>query len=77
MGVRTWIVPAPAAGVIADMLIRGRRSRGFGVTCVIGSAGGLLGGWAATRLFLTVIAGILLLPACHPRTERPGHLAHR
>jgi RNA polymerase sigma-B factor len=38
--------------------------------------GGLLGGWAATRLFLTVIAGVILLPACHPLTERPGHLAH-
>jgi hypothetical protein len=38
---------------------------------------GLLGGRAATRLFLTVIAGVILLPACHPLTERPGHLAHR
>jgi uncharacterized membrane protein YeaQ/YmgE (transglycosylase-associated protein family) len=63
--------------VIANVLIPGRRSRGFGVTCVIGAAGGLLGGWAATRLFLTVIAGVILLPACHPLTERPGHLAHR
>lgn len=63
--------------MIANVLIPGRRSRGFGVTCVIGAAGVLLGGWAATRLFLTVIAGVILLPACHPLTERPGHLAHR
>jgi len=27
--------------------------------------------------FLTMIAGVILLPACHPLTERPGHLADR
>ena len=77
MGGRAWIVPGPAAGVIADMLIPGRRSQCLVITCVVGAAGGLLGGWATTRLFRTVIAGVILLPACHPLTEQPGHLAHR
>jgi hypothetical protein len=55
----------------------GRRSQRLVITCVIGPAGELLAGWAATRLFLTVAAGVVLLPACHPLTERPGHLADR
>jgi uncharacterized membrane protein YeaQ/YmgE (transglycosylase-associated protein family) len=76
MGGRARIVPGRAAGVIANMLIPGRRSQCLVITCEIGAAGGLLGGWATTRLFLTVIAGIILLPACHPLTEQPGHLAH-
>jgi O-antigen ligase len=63
--------------VIANVLIPGRRSRGFSLTCVIGAAVVLLGGWAATRLFLIVIAGAILLLACHPLTERPGQRAHR
>ena len=68
---------APDAGVIVNVLIPGRRSRVFGVTCVIGAAGGLLGGWAAARLFLTVAAGVILLPGRHPLTGRPGQRAHR
>ena len=77
MGGTARIVPAGPQGVIANMLIPGRRSQRLVITCVIGAAGGLLGGWATTRLFLTVMAGVILLPACHPLTERPGHLAHR
>jgi uncharacterized membrane protein YeaQ/YmgE (transglycosylase-associated protein family) len=76
-GHERWDVPGRAAGVIANMLIPGRRSRGFGVTCVIGAAGVLLGGWAATKLFLTVIAGVIVLPACHRLTGRPGQRAYR
>jgi hypothetical protein len=26
---------------------------------------------------LTVVAGVIVLPACHPLTERPGQRAHR
>jgi len=63
--------------VIANMLIPGRRSQRLVITCVISPAGQLLVGWAATRLFLTVVAGVILLPACHPLTERPGQRAHR
>ena len=44
MGGRAWIVPGRAAGVIANMLIPGRRSQPLVITCVIGAAGG---SWAA------------------------------
>jgi hypothetical protein len=63
--------------VIATMLIPGRRSQRLVITCAIGAARELLGGWAATRLFLTVAAGVILLPACHPLSERLGQRAHR
>ena len=36
------------------MLIPGRRSQGLVITCVIGIAGALLGGWLATKLFHVV-----------------------
>jgi uncharacterized membrane protein YeaQ/YmgE (transglycosylase-associated protein family) len=67
------------------MLIPGRRSQGLVLTCVIGIAGALAGGWAATRLFrihslqgffnlstwLTVIPGAaVLLLAYHLVTGR-------
>ena len=77
MGGRAWIVPGRAASVIANMLIPGRRSQRLVITCAIGAPGELLGGRAATRLFLTVVAGVILLRACHPLTERPGQRAHR
>jgi uncharacterized membrane protein YeaQ/YmgE (transglycosylase-associated protein family) len=77
MGGRAWLVPGRATSVMANMLIPGRRSQRLVITCAIGAAGKLLGGWAATRLFLTVAAGVILLPACHPLTERPGQRAHR
>ena len=50
-GIIAWIVLGLAAGLIANMLIPGRRSQGLILTCVIGVAGALGGGWAATRLF--------------------------
>jgi uncharacterized membrane protein YeaQ/YmgE (transglycosylase-associated protein family) len=57
------------------MLIPGRRSQGLILTCLIGVAGALLGGWLATKLFhvhtlngffnlstwLTAIAGAAIL----------------
>jgi uncharacterized membrane protein YeaQ/YmgE (transglycosylase-associated protein family) len=67
------------------MLIPGRRSQGLIITCVIGIAGALLGGWLATKLFhvvtlhgffnlstwLTAIAGAaVLLLAYHLVTSR-------
>jgi uncharacterized membrane protein YeaQ/YmgE (transglycosylase-associated protein family) len=51
MGIIAWIVLGLGAGLIANMLIPGKRSQGLILTCVIGVAGALLGGWAATRLF--------------------------
>ena len=85
MGIFAWIVLGLGAGLLANMLIPGRRSQGLILTCVIGIAGALGGGWAATRLFhvhtlhgffnlstwLTAIAGAaLLLLAYHVFTGR-------
>jgi uncharacterized membrane protein YeaQ/YmgE (transglycosylase-associated protein family) len=54
MGVIAWIVLGLGAGLLANMLIPGRRSQGLIITCVIGVAGALLGGWLATKLFHVV-----------------------
>src|SRR4029077_6901121 len=51
MGIIAWIILGLAAGLLANMLIPGRRSQGLILTCLIGVAGALLGGWVATRLF--------------------------
>jgi uncharacterized membrane protein YeaQ/YmgE (transglycosylase-associated protein family) len=51
MGIIAWIVLGLAAGLIANMLIPGRRSQGLLITCLIGIVGALLGGWVATKVF--------------------------
>ena len=51
MGIIAWIVLGLGAGLLGNALIPGRRSQGLIVTCVIGVAGALGGGWLATRLF--------------------------
>ena len=51
MGVIAWIVLGLVAGLLANLLIPGRRSQGLILTCVIGIVGALLGGWLATQLF--------------------------
>ena len=51
MGIIAWIVLGLGAGLLANMLIPGKRSQGLILTCLIGIAGALLGGWAATQLF--------------------------
>jgi uncharacterized membrane protein YeaQ/YmgE (transglycosylase-associated protein family) len=75
MGIIAWIVLGLAAGLIANMLIPGKRAQGLILTCLIGIAGALLGGWVATKLFhihslqgffnlstwLTAIAGAAVL----------------
>ena len=85
MGVIAWIVLGLGAGLLANMLIPGRRSQGLILTCVIGIVGALLGGWLATKLFhvhtlhgffnlstwLTAIVGAaILLLAYHLITSR-------
>jgi uncharacterized membrane protein YeaQ/YmgE (transglycosylase-associated protein family) len=87
MGIIAWIVLGLGAGLLANMLIPGRRSQGLILTCVIGVAGALLGGWLATKLFhvvtlhgffnlstwLTAIAGsAVLLLAYHLVTPGAG-----
>jgi uncharacterized membrane protein YeaQ/YmgE (transglycosylase-associated protein family) len=51
MGIIAWIVLGLGAGLLANMLIPGRRSQGLILTCVIGVVGALGGGWLATKLF--------------------------
>ena len=85
MGIIAWIVLGLGSGLLANMLIPGRRSQGLVVTCVIGILGALAGGWLATKLFhihslqgffnlstwLTAIAGAaVLLLAYHLVTSR-------
>ena len=75
MSIIAWIVLGLGAGLLANMLIPGRRQQGLILTCLIGIAGALLGGWAATKIFdihslngffnastwLTAIAGAAIL----------------
>ncbi len=87
MGIIAWIILGLGAGLLANMLIPGKRSQGLILTCLIGIGGALGGGWAATRLFhvhslhgffnlstwLTAIAGsAVLLLAFHLLTGRSG-----
>jgi len=87
MGIIAWIVLGLGAGLLANLLIPGRRSQGLIITCVIGIVGALLGGWAATKLFhihslqgffhlstwLTAIAGAaVLLLVYHLATGQSG-----
>lgn len=88
MGIIAWIILGLAAGLIGNMLIPGRRSQGLILTCLIGIAGALGGGWAASRLFhihslqgffnlstwLTAIAGAaILLLAYHLISGQTTH----
>jgi uncharacterized membrane protein YeaQ/YmgE (transglycosylase-associated protein family) len=93
MGIIAWIVLGLGAGLLANMLIPGKRSQGLLITCLIGVAGALLGGWLAMKLFhvvtlhgffnlstwLTAIAGAaILLLAYHLVTSRTrGHSRSR
>ena len=85
MGIIAWIVLGLVAGLIANLLIPGRRQQGLIITCLIGVAGALLGGWLATKIFhvhslqgffnlstwLTAIVGAaILLLAYHLVTSR-------
>jgi uncharacterized membrane protein YeaQ/YmgE (transglycosylase-associated protein family) len=51
MGIIAWIVLGLIAGIIAKSLLGGRAQHGIIVTILIGIAGALLGGWAASKLF--------------------------
>jgi uncharacterized membrane protein YeaQ/YmgE (transglycosylase-associated protein family) len=77
-----------AAGLLANVLIPGKRSQGLILTCLIGIAGALGGGWAASKLFhvhslqgffnlstwLTAIAGAAVLLLVYQLVSgRSGH----
>jgi uncharacterized membrane protein YeaQ/YmgE (transglycosylase-associated protein family) len=92
MGIIAWIVLGLVAGLLANMIIPGRRSQGLLLTCLIGIAGALAGGWLATVLFhlhtlkgffnastwLTAIAGAaILLLIYHLVTNNTGRRTSR
>ena len=92
MGIIAWIVLGLVAGLIANMLIPGKRQQGLIVTCAIGIVGALLGGWVATKLFhihtlhgffnlstwITAIVGAaVLLLIYHLVTSRSGRSRRR
>jgi uncharacterized membrane protein YeaQ/YmgE (transglycosylase-associated protein family) len=87
MGIIAWIVLGLGAGLLASMLIPGKRQQGLILTCLIGIAGAIGGGWAATKIFhihslhgffnastwLTAIAGsAVLLLAYHLVANQSG-----
>jgi len=87
VGIIAWIVLGLAAGLIANTLIPGKRQQRLIITCLIGIAGALGGGWAATKIFhihtlhgffnastwLTAIVGAaVLLIAYHLVTRLSG-----
>ena len=91
MSIIAWIVLGLAAGLIANMLIPGRRSQGLIITCLIGVAGALGGGWIATQLFhihslqgffnlstwLTAIAGAAILLLVYHLVSGRSARSHR
>jgi uncharacterized membrane protein YeaQ/YmgE (transglycosylase-associated protein family) len=89
MSIIAWIVLGLVAGLLANLLIPGKRSQGLIITCLIGVAGALGGGWAATKLFhihtlngffnlstwLTAIAGSAVLLVVYRAVD--GQHGHR
>jgi uncharacterized membrane protein YeaQ/YmgE (transglycosylase-associated protein family) len=88
MGTIAWIILGLGAGLLANMLIPGKRSQGLIVTCMIGIVGAICGGWAAATVFhvhslngffslstwLTAIAGSAVLLAAYSVLDaRTGH----
>ncbi len=75
MSIIAWIVLGLVAGLVANMVIPGKRSQGLILTCLIGICGAIGGGWVATKIFhvhtlhgffnlstwLTAIAGAAVL----------------
>ncbi|HEI8291142.1 TPA: GlsB/YeaQ/YmgE family stress response membrane protein [Citrobacter koseri] len=48
MGIIAWIIFGLIAGVIAKLIMPGRDSGGFILTCILGIVGAVVGGWLAT-----------------------------
>lgn len=51
MGIIAWIVLGLVVGIIAKKLLGGREKHGIIITALIGIAGALLAGWAASAIF--------------------------
>jgi uncharacterized membrane protein YeaQ/YmgE (transglycosylase-associated protein family) len=85
MSVVGWIVLGLIAGMIAKTVLGAKAQHGILVTIVIGIAGALLGGWAATKVFgiaatggffdlstwvIAIIGSVVLLLIYHAITNR-------
>jgi uncharacterized membrane protein YeaQ/YmgE (transglycosylase-associated protein family) len=91
MGIIAWIAVGLTAGLLANMLLRGKRSRGLIFICLTCFTGILGGAWAASQIrldgffsfsaWLAVLAeAAVLLLACHLLTRqsgRPGGFTRR
>ena len=87
MSIIAWIVLGLVSGLIANLLIPGRRAQGLILTCLIGIVGALAGGWVATRVFhvhtlhgffnldtwLTAIVGAAVLLLIFHLVSRESH----
>lgn len=84
MGILGWIVLGMVAGVIAKAMLGDRARDGVIVTILVGVAGALLGGWAASMFFgiaatggffdlstwvIAVIGSVVLLLVYHAITN--------
>jgi uncharacterized membrane protein YeaQ/YmgE (transglycosylase-associated protein family) len=51
VGIIAWIVLGLVVGIVAKKLLGGREKYGIVITILIGVAGALLAGWAASAMF--------------------------
>jgi uncharacterized membrane protein YeaQ/YmgE (transglycosylase-associated protein family) len=80
MSIIAWIILGLGAGLLTNLAVHGERRQGRILTCLIGIAGALLGGWGATTIFhvhslngffsastwpTAVTGAAVLLLACH------------
>ncbi|EOX9331141.1 GlsB/YeaQ/YmgE family stress response membrane protein [Escherichia coli] len=74
MGIIAWIIFGLIAGIIAKLIMPGRDSGGFFLTCILGIVGAVVGGWLATMFgiggsisgfnlhsFLVAVVGAILV----------------
>ncbi|EFN4154102.1 GlsB/YeaQ/YmgE family stress response membrane protein [Escherichia coli] len=74
MGIIAWIIFDLIAGIIAKLIMPGRDSGGFFLTCILGIVGAVVGGWLATMFgiggsisgfnlhsFLVAVVGAILV----------------
>ncbi|HEX6355911.1 GlsB/YeaQ/YmgE family stress response membrane protein [Actinophytocola sp.] len=90
MSVIGWIVLGLIAGIVAKSLLGGRAKHGVTVTILVGIAGALVGGWAATEFLdlettgdffevstlIAIVGAVVLLLIHHAITNR-GRGANR
>ena len=80
-GIIGWIVVGLIAGILAKVVIPGKDPGGIIITILIGIAGGLLGGFAASRLgigggnFMNILIATLELPRRNAGLTRQCSLA--